>query len=267
MARVGLPGNGRKRPGRRSGGVRQEVGDDRARSSPGSDDRGEVGEERIEGLHHRLELVEELRSAGSPVTDAVISGSRFLNRRRRLGARRRRSRSVGLRSRATGFRSRNSGPAFLAKPSRRSSVSRRLPSKVGKILKVSASASSRDASARKVWLEPTIAPARSLVVARSGPRTRSRCRAPRPRSACSWRRSVAEHVARVLREGTDVAERVVQVLAAAVRSRSLSSSSTLEGLRVSLSSALKISSICTCSATWVSSRWPPSSIGSTRRRR
>ncbi len=112
-------------------------------------------------------------SAGTPVRLARISGGRSRNRFSRSGARSPRSRTVGPRSSAGPFRSFTSGCVEREKSSSRAIVALLSSRKVGKIEKVSASASSRDAVASKVCFEFTIsswsAPWRSLIAPNTRP--------------------------------------------------------------------------------------------------
>ena len=89
-------------------------------------------------------------AAGTPVLDARTSGWTSRKSFSRSGDRSPRSRSVGARSCAGSRRSRTSGSVLRAKSSSRRTVARVSRRKVGKTWKVSASASSREASAPKV---------------------------------------------------------------------------------------------------------------------
>ena len=97
-------------------------------------------------------------AAGTPRLDARTSGSMSRNSFSRSGDRSPRSRSVGARSWAGSRRSRTSGSVLRANASSRRTVARVSRRKVGKTWNVSASASSREASAPKVASPPVIRP-------------------------------------------------------------------------------------------------------------
>ena len=97
-------------------------------------------------------------AAGTPVAEASTSGRIEWNRCSRSGDRSPRSRIVGARSLAGWRRSRTSGSVLTAKRCSRAAVARVSRRNVGRIWKVSASASSREESAEKVASPFVISP-------------------------------------------------------------------------------------------------------------
>ena len=213
-------------PGRRLGRlcrghvVREERGDLVLVEAEVVEDRVELAQERVDLREQRGRLVEEaLERRQAPSSTRVISGSRSRKNAFRSGARPARSISVGDSSRAAGPSWVTSGFVSFANSVTRcdgDAWTRRGTS--GRSRNVSASSASRAAVASKTRFEFTISdwscPWRSV---------RRREHLARVAHELLRRALLAvedlEHVARVLGERREVAERVVQVLARARRRR------------------------------------------------
>ncbi len=133
-------------------------------------------------------------------------------------------------------------------------------SKVGKILKVSESALLCDASAPKVLLAPTIAPARAWSWAVRAPKT-SPVSWTRVRSDCSWLRSVPSTSLASEANGPRLPNASFRSRPRPLIARPAFCIQDWNASRVGLSKPWKISSIWVSFWTCVWARCPPSGIG------